>query len=284
MTLPCAPRVAQLLQEMARKRIQPDVVVFNAAITACEKGRAWQTALRLMDQMQEVSQISLRARRARASHHNIACKHACVDDKGSCVSEAFQMHPQMGIRPTCATYGAAISACQKGAQWQKALALLAEMSDQNVKPNAIVYSAAISACGRAGEWEAALDLLDEMGTLGIPRNTICYNAAIQACANGLAWEHALKLFDRMKAVGIERNRVTYNAVARACDRAGQEKLAFDVRMQAAALNELSDSAAAGAGSGLGGTSDGDDRRNSDTRRENSSDNDRNHRKLLRDHR
>jgi len=31
----------QLLQEMGRKGVMPDTVVFNAAISACEKGRAW---------------------------------------------------------------------------------------------------------------------------------------------------------------------------------------------------------------------------------------------------
>ena len=67
----------------------------------------------------------------------------------------------------------------------------------------------------------------------MPRNTITYNAAIQACANGLAWQQALALFDRMKSEGIERDRVTYKSVIRACERAGEYKLAFDVRMQAA---------------------------------------------------
>ena len=31
--------------------LRPDTMVFNAAISACEKGRAWATALRLMQQM-----------------------------------------------------------------------------------------------------------------------------------------------------------------------------------------------------------------------------------------
>ena len=44
----------QLLHEMARKGIQPDTVVFNAAISACEKGQQWHTALRLMAQMRQM--------------------------------------------------------------------------------------------------------------------------------------------------------------------------------------------------------------------------------------
>ena len=41
------------------------------------------------------------------------------------------------------------------------------------------------------------------------------------------------MFDRMKVVGIERDVITYNAVGKSCERAGQFKLAFEVRMQAA---------------------------------------------------
>ena len=41
------------------------------------------------------------------------------------------------------------------------------------------------------------------------------------------------MFDRMKVLGIERDVITYNAVGKACERAGQFKLAFEVRMQAA---------------------------------------------------
>ena len=45
------------------------------------------------------------------------------------------------------TYSAAISACEKGQQWQRALQLLEEMQAAGVWANAITYNAASSACG-----------------------------------------------------------------------------------------------------------------------------------------
>ena len=45
---------AQLLHEMARKGIPPDTQVFNAAISACEKGQQSEMALKLMRQMREM--------------------------------------------------------------------------------------------------------------------------------------------------------------------------------------------------------------------------------------
>ena len=44
------------------------------------------------------------------------------------------------------SYNAAISACEKGQQWQRALGLLAAMPAAGVVANVVSYNAAISAC------------------------------------------------------------------------------------------------------------------------------------------
>ncbi|CAK0842262.1 unnamed protein product [Prorocentrum cordatum] len=61
------------------------------------------------------------------------------------------------------SYSAGISACEKGQQWQWALALLGEMCEARLKPNVIFScNAAISACGKGEQWQRALALLGEM--------------------------------------------------------------------------------------------------------------------------
>ena len=65
------------------------------------------------------------------------------------------------------SYNAAISACEKGSQWEKALGLLQEMTSSGIKPNVISYNAAISACEKGSQWEKALGLLQEMPSSGI---------------------------------------------------------------------------------------------------------------------
>ena len=48
----------------------------------------------------------------------------------------------------------------------------------------ISFSAAISACEKGGQWERALSLLGKMRKAGITSNVISFSAAISACEKG----------------------------------------------------------------------------------------------------
>ena len=67
-----------------------------------------------------------------------------------------------GIQPNVISYNAAISACEKGGQHEKAVELLREMEGRGIQPNVISYNAVISACEKGGQHEKALELLREM--------------------------------------------------------------------------------------------------------------------------
>ena len=76
-----------MLQEMVHQLPTPDVVRFNAAVSACEKDKQWDRALELL---------------RKTVHHQL-------------------------LTPDVVSFSAAISACEKGKQWQGALGLLQEM-------------------------------------------------------------------------------------------------------------------------------------------------------------
>ncbi|CAK0819866.1 unnamed protein product [Prorocentrum cordatum] len=60
------------------------------------------------------------------------------------------------------SYNAGISACEKGEQWRRALALLSELCASKLEPTVISYSAGISACEKGAQWQRALALLSDM--------------------------------------------------------------------------------------------------------------------------
>merc|ERR1739841_325877 len=91
------------------------------------------------------------------------------------------MMREADLVPDVISYSAAISACEKGGQWQVALGLLATMQEAALVPNVISYSAAISACEKCGQWQEALGLLATMQEADLVPNVISYNAAISAC-------------------------------------------------------------------------------------------------------
>ena len=56
------------------------------------------------------------------------------------------------IKADVYTYSAAISACEKGKQLEKALELFNRMERDRVHPNTITFNSIISACAKAGEY------------------------------------------------------------------------------------------------------------------------------------
>ena len=56
-----------------------------------------------------------------------------------------------GCRPGLGAHNAALTACAKVGEWEKALSLLDVMETRGVDPDVCSYTSAIAACGRAGE-------------------------------------------------------------------------------------------------------------------------------------
>jgi pentatricopeptide repeat protein len=79
---------------------------------------------------------------------------------------------QSDLVPDVIPYRAAISACEKGEQWQQAFGLLAVMQQSVLVPGVIAYNAAISACEKSEQWQQALGVLAVMLQSGLIPNVI----------------------------------------------------------------------------------------------------------------
>ncbi|CAK0841671.1 unnamed protein product [Prorocentrum cordatum] len=117
--------------------------------------------------------------------------------------------------PTPISYNAGISACEKGEQWQRALALLSEMWEAKLEPDVIFsYSAGISACAKGEQWHRALALLSEKWEAKLELD-VSYSAGISACEKGEQWQWALALLSEMWVAKLEPDSATALGSARA---------------------------------------------------------------------
>ena len=62
------------------------------------------------------------------------------------------------MAPNVYTYSGAITACEKGRQWQRALELFEEMQQWSIWPDTITYGALVSACEKGHPWQRALEV------------------------------------------------------------------------------------------------------------------------------
>lgn len=139
-----------------------------------------------------------------------------------------EMHA-VGLRPDAFSYSAAISACSRAGQVERALAVFKQCSaDHEEPPNSIVFNAVLAACQRGGAaWRAQLlALFASMSAHGVQPDAWAHSAAIDALSKTGQWKRALSLVDELEAVGAAGGPVrpdshVYGAAMRACTRVGQ---------------------------------------------------------------
>lgn len=128
-------------------------------------------------------------------------------------------HERFDVVPNAYSYNAAISACGRAGDWERAVALIGKMNRQGIQPNAVSFNSAISACGKrcvfvtartanllaslswtqpcltrksandnhaafSRQWSRALELLREMGPAA---DVFSYGSAMSACEQSGEW-------------------------------------------------------------------------------------------------
>eukprot|EP00973_Karenia_brevis_P030088 4146948-Karenia_brevis.AAC.1 len=62
------------------------------------------------------------------------------------------------------------------------------MCRRGLSPNVIRFNAAISAYDKGGQWQHVAPWFDEMRRGGLPLDMISFSAAISACEKGGQWQ------------------------------------------------------------------------------------------------
>jgi pentatricopeptide repeat protein len=71
------------------------------------------------------------------------------------------------MQPNVITMSAAISACEKGGQWERAVTLFESLTGLGVQPNVVTMSAVVEALDKVRKWERAMAVIDEGTSRGL---------------------------------------------------------------------------------------------------------------------
>ncbi|CAK9072749.1 Pentatricopeptide repeat-containing protein MRL1 [Durusdinium trenchii] len=212
----------ELFEEMLMERLEADIVVSTALMTALSFGNHWEHCLHIAADLGE--KVTQTTSNALATCLQRSAQWAWV------LSLLEQMETGRGLAKRCTadsiTYAAAIAAYGAGGHWPQALRLLWVAP----APNAILLNVAIAACGENMQWHWSLQLLEA----GITPDLISYNSAMTACGAASQWQRALVVFESMK---VPPDLVTFNALVTALGTGRQWRLALSV-LSAAALRQV----------------------------------------------
>ena len=151
--------------------------------------------------------------------------------------------PLAGLQPDSYSFSAAISACSRAGQTDRALAVFRQCVAQHevgCAPNNVVFNAMLAACQRGGApWRSQLlAVFASMSAHGVTPDAWAYSAAIDALAHTGQWERALGLLDDLEAAGSvsKPESYCYGAAMRACMRVGRWQAVIGLYERMVALN------------------------------------------------
>lgn len=196
----------EVLQLLGKPKVEPDLISYSAAISACGKAKQWMLALCLLRESQNL-----------ALEVNIVTYNAAITACDDSWQRALQLFTECRstMRRSIVSYNAVMAACETAHCWAWCLAFL----DALATPDVVSFSTAISACGKAGEWRRALEVLSA-GYATSSANAVALNASISACEKTSEWQQASLLLRRSQLARLV-DSISFSASISACHKSGQ---------------------------------------------------------------
>ena len=166
--------------------LQANSVTCGAALTACERGRSWVLALRLVETKElQLGPVEMNAALT-------ACSSSHVTDRA--LKFAQQMVSQR-LQVDLVTFNAVLNLCRHDGLWFQSIELLKGRSSlgdfRHVDPDMLSFSATLAACAVAGRPYESFDLLMEAAASRITLDTQAVTNALEACHKRNLWQHVL---------------------------------------------------------------------------------------------
>ena len=220
-------RVSQiLLNDISRAKVQREAVSFNTAASACEKAQQWQLAT------QSVGSLGSLGIQADIISFNTVIR-ASVRRPGetwqACwklLDQLQQVHLQADLL--------LLNAMTETSEWQLTLVLLqktrhewSEQSEQTGQRSLSgLFNSVISACGRA-TWARAQNLLQNSKACNHQVEVVPYTSIVGACTSG-NWPIAQAILEELHFRRIEEDVIACSAAMKACDAVGEWRQALSV--------------------------------------------------------
>ena len=194
-------RVGCELWSAMSKELQADVISVNARIASYQKGRQWQQAIQIV---QEMPRISFRS--------DVISFNASISSCGEWIMalDLFQDMPMAGIETKSVTSNAATSSFEKASQWRYALAFF----HANASRDAFSFSTTMKSC--KAEWQHAMSLSSLMLELRIVPSLISCNASASSCEKSRRWQDALKVLQTIELARLQADAISFNTIISSC--------------------------------------------------------------------
>ncbi|CAE7224477.1 MEE40 [Symbiodinium microadriaticum] len=234
------------LQRLARGRVSPDLVGFNAALSACildlvcltgERRSRWPLAVCLAGEKASTDAVTCNVllsaavriswQRALATvegiqpdsvTYNTAAHALCKADQDQQLGwlQASMKLKFGGIRPGKVSFAALAAVARRRRHWCQALYLLHCMEAEQVEADAVSCALALRCLEDCSEWSWAMLLLQRPGL-----DSTCLNVALSAVLAGAEapWHRGLCLVASALQHGPAPDSVSCSTVASACARA-----------------------------------------------------------------
>lgn len=148
----------------------------------------------------------------------------------------FQKMIEQGQHPSILSYGALLSALEKGALFEKAEQVWEHMKRMDVKPNIEAYTTMVSVYAGSEKHEKLMALVDEIRASGVQFTLITYNALITASGKAGNVKAALNWMKELSAKGFHPDATTYSQLVKFLSQVGETELARDMCIKAKELN------------------------------------------------
>ncbi|CAE6965516.1 rsmF, partial [Symbiodinium sp. CCMP2456] len=207
---PDAGSIAEQLRQEACGKLK-SLAEYSPAIRACGKHSAWQCAVWLLGAEEQQKSPAALASYTACISFAWAAAWSLLQDEGPNDPQAQQ------VEPNIISFGAVLSACEKGQQWEGALELLEQLGfvsavgQSRCQANIFTYNAAVRATSTARQWEHAarqVDALDlqRTGAMLVGDRAVSYGRAASIHA-----AQAIVLVSEMHAGEVSPDKITYSS-------------------------------------------------------------------------